>query len=118
MISLICFEGYSIGDFMNILINWCGDAGVNNIIRIIRTLIDIVRFAVPIGLVIMTSVDIFKKVLNPDDKDGQKTIINRIIAGLLVFFIPMIIKFGVKVLEDASGKTLVDRGSCFWGLIK
>ena len=104
---------------MNILINWdwCNQKGVLSTIDIIRNILQIIRFIVPIGLIVMTSVDIFKKVINPDDKDGQKKILNRIIAGVIVFFVPLMIRFVLTIVEK-GGKTVDHNNTnCLWRLI-
>ncbi len=104
---------------MNILFSWCDpNGGLVKAISVTRTIIEVVRFAVPIGLIIMTSLDIFKKVINPDDKDGQKKILNRIIAGLIVFMVPIMVRFILK-LADVGGKPVSGSGLyCLWELVK
>ena len=88
----------------------CKSDGIKNIFSLIKTGLEIMRMIVPIGLVLMTSVDIFKKVINPNDKDGQKKILIRIIAAILVFFVPMMIDFTLRIVGGASG---YKEGDCF-----
>ena len=57
----------------------------------------------PIGLIIMTSLDIAKKVLNPDEKEGQKKIMHRVIAGLIVFFVPLFIRVVLRIVDIGVG---------------
>ncbi len=52
--------------------NWLAQEGVLNAIDLIYKVLKIVRIIVPIGLIAMTTMDITKKVINPEDKDGQK----------------------------------------------
>ena len=87
------------GDIMNILFDWCGRCGVQKVMYLIKTLVNIIRWVVPIGLIIMTSLDIAKKVLNPDEKEGQKKIMHRVIAGLIVFFVPLFIRFVLYIVD-------------------
>ena len=91
------------GDIMNILFDWCNRCGVQKVMYLIKTLINIIRWVVPIGLVVMTSLDIAKKVLNPDEKEGQKKIMHRVIAGLIVFFIPLFIRFVLGIVDKGAG---------------
>ena len=80
---------------------WLNQNGVKNVVDMIYRILDIIRIVVPIGLIVMTSFDISKKVINPDDKDGQKKIMLRIIAALVVFLTPTIIKLSFRVIDWA-----------------
>lgn len=84
---------------MNILFDWCAQPGVQSVFGLIKTLLNIMRWVVPIGLIIMTSLDIFKKVLNPDDKDGQKKILTRIIAAVIVFAVPILVRLVLNLID-------------------
>ena len=83
--------------------NWCDQEGVRGVFHLIKSLLDIVRYAVPILLIIMTTLDIIKKVINPEEKEGQKKIMNRIVAALVVFLIPLFIQLVFKVIDWGSG---------------
>ncbi len=100
---------------MYILDFWCGDPGVKSVISMIKTLLSVIRWVVPIGLIFMTGLDIFKKVLNPDDKDGQKKILNRLIAAIIVFFVPLLVRFVLKLVSVGGGNNNIS--SC-WESIK
>ena len=82
-----------------ILFDWCAQSGVRSVFGLIRNLLNIMSWVVPIGLIIMTSIDIFKKVINPDDKDGQKKIMTRIIAAVIVFCVPIMVRFVLRLID-------------------
>ena len=86
---------------------WCsGDNSVQPVFHLIKVILGIVRIIVPIALIAMTSLDVAKKVINPDDKDGQKKIMLRAIAALVVFLTPTIIELTLKVIDWGSpGRT-------------
>ena len=67
------------------------------IIDMIYKVLDIIRIVVPIGLIVMTTLDITKKVINPEDKEGQKKILIRAIAALIVFLLPTIIRIVLRL---------------------
>ena len=83
--------------------SWCNQSGVQGAFHLIKGILDILRFAVPIGLIIMSTIDVFNKVINPDDKDGQKKLVNRLIAAVIVFLIPTFIKLVFRVIDWGSG---------------
>ena len=103
---------------MDILVfNWCSQAGVQNVMKIIKTLINIIRWVVPIGLIIMTTLDIMKKVINPDDKDGGKKIMTRAIAAVIVFFVPLFIRLVLRMVDIGMGRNTNSVNSvseCWW----
>ena len=78
---------------------WLNEDGVIDIINAIYNIVKIIRIVVPIGLIVMTTLDITKKIIDPKEKDGQKKIMIRIISAIIVFFIPLFIKF-VFTLAD------------------
>lgn len=94
-------------NIVDFLINWdwCNRCGVQNVFHMLKEILNIVRIAVPIILVAMTTVDVVKKVINPDEKEGQKTIMNRAIAALIVFLIPTLIRITFKVVDWGMDKT-------------
>ena len=71
--------------------NWFNEDGVQKVISMIYSILDIIRIVVPIALIVMTSLDIAKKVINPSDKEGQQKILSRVIAAVIVFFIPTLV---------------------------
>ncbi len=88
------------------LANWQWCSGSNSIqptLHLIKQVLSIIRIIVPIILIVMTTIDITKKVINPDDKDGQKKIMIRLIASLIVFLTPTIISLSLRVIDWGSG---------------
>ncbi len=79
--------------------DWFSYEGVQNTINMVYKVLEVLRIIVPIGLIIMTTLDVTKKVINPEDKEGQKKIMIRLIAALIVFLVPTIIKFFLKIAD-------------------
>ena len=96
---------------MYLLDFWCQQQGVIQVIRLIKTGLSVIRWVVPIGLIVMTGLDVFKKVINPDDKDGQKKILNRLIAAIIVFFVPLLVRFVLKLVSVGGGSNNIS--SCW-----
>ena len=99
----------------------CGDnsamVGVWQTVSAILTLIQIV---VPILLIVMGSIDMVKAVMAGKDdeiKKAQGTLIKRVIAAAIVFFIPLIVTLvmGLIPIGDSDGgvyfKDCIDRVS-------
>ena len=97
--------------FIDLIIKWSWCTGEHNImpiIHMIRTVLDVIRIVVPIGLIVMTSFDVAKKVINPVDNDGQKKIMIRAIAALIVFLLPTLIKLTLSVVEAGTDVELLE----------
>ena len=84
--------------------NWFKTQEVQNVLNTVMTILGIIRIVVPIALIAMTTLDITKNVINPDDKDGQKKIMIRAIAALLVFLSPIIINLVLNFIGIDTSK--------------
>lgn len=110
-------------EFINLLefTGWCNDSHIQDVFSVIRNVLEIIRIVVPIGLIVMTVMDVMKKVLNPNEKEGQKKIMTRAIAAVIVFLIPTIITITLKIVDagkgsnsDVEGDSKVNLSAC-WG---
>ena len=81
----------------------CSDYGIANYIYAIKQALNIIHFVVPIILIVMASIQLFKMVTSPDDPQGKKmkTLTNKFIAAVLIFFIPFIVDLAVSILPDS-----------------
>ena len=98
-------------DIINIIIDFswnCTNPNGPNYIKPIfdmaKTILNILRIVVPIILIAMTTLDITKKVINPEDKEGQKKIMTRAIAALIVFLVPTIVNLTFRVIDLGTGR--------------
>ena len=76
----------------------CDNKGFLQAMNMIKMILSIVRFAVPLLLIITITVDLFKNVINPEDKDGTKNIKNRVLAAVFVFLIPTLIDLIMNII--------------------
>lgn len=76
----------------------CSDAALIGIIDIIRKALDLFQIVVPILLLTMIIFQLVKLVINPDEKNGLKKITNRIIATVIVFFLPILVNLLINYL--------------------
>ena len=59
----------------------------------------------PLGLIIWTGIDFFKGTINPSDKDLGRRVLHRLIAAIIVFFIPIFVRLVLKLVDIGGGKT-------------
>lgn len=84
----------------------CTNPDVLRVIYFIMKLIDVVRIIVPIGLIVMGTIDLSKSVITSDDKGQKKNLnlfIKRIIYAVLVFAVPWIVKSVMVLFGDLTG---------------
>ena len=88
---------------MYILFELCENGGVKSVFSFIKDALNLIRLAVPIALVVWTMIELFKNVLNPDDKDSKKKILNRLIAAIIVFLIPTVVNLVMNLVDIGLG---------------
>ena len=91
---------------MNLLVVECKDVAF--IIRIIKYVITIVRWAIPIILIALVTFDLVKAMTQKSDDEMRKstsTIVTRVVWAVAIFFVPLIIKwiFGMLGTTTKSG---------------
>lgn len=84
----------------------CIDGSLLNIMSLVRLIIKVLQIAVPVGLIIMGTIDMAKSVIAGDEKkikEAQKPFVKRIVAAIIVFLIPYIVNIAINlVVADAS----------------
>ena len=87
------------------LIEACENPDILRIIYFVKILIDIVKIIVPIGLIIIGSIDFSKSVINSDEKEQKKTLnlfIKRLIYAALIFIVPWLVEALISFLGDLT----------------
>ena len=72
----------------------CNDKNIQTSLRFIGYLLFIAKIAIPLIIIVMATFDLFKSVVDKDEKSlGKqvKLILMRIVAGIFVFFLPTIV---------------------------
>lgn len=90
----------------------CGGAEVLRVIKFVWTLLDIVFFVVPIGLIVIITVDFLKNVISSKSDDMKKNlniVIKRIIFCVLLFCVEPICRLSIGLLGDTVD---VDWANC------
>ena len=68
-------------------------------------IVTVIQIAVPIVLVIMGSLDLFKGITAQKEdeiKKGQQMLVKRLIYAALIFFVIVVAKFLISVIADAT----------------
>ena len=78
------------------ILDSCSQPELKTLIGIIKGVLQLIQILVPIGLIIFGTIDLGKAVIASDEKkiqEGQKTLMKRAIAAVLVFLVATIVSF-------------------------
>lgn len=84
----------------------------------VATVINIIKIAVPILLVVFGSLDLMKGIIAAKDdeiKKGQQIFIKRLIAGALVFFVFVVVQFIISLVSSSNTErsNIMTCANCF-----
>lgn len=82
----------------------CAYPSLVPVLDVVRFILTIIQYVVPVVLILMGTIDLVKAVTQGKDeeiKKGQKTLITRAIAAVIVFLIPLL----VSVIMGLIGST-------------
>ena len=83
--------------------NVCENLFLLKALRLLYTGINIIRFVVPIGLLIKLMIDVYHHILNPDSKQIKELAVKRIVAAVCIFLLPIFVNFVLKLVEIGGG---------------
>lgn len=117
-ISLVSAETYDNIDADALLS--CGNGMMTDIPSLIPKVVSIaytvIQIAVPVVLVIMGSLDLFKGITAQKEdeiKKSQQLFVKRLIAAALVFFAFVITKVLISAVADGTGADILECTECF-----
>jgi len=96
----------------------CTNEHIKDGMRILGYVIQVIRWIVPLMLIVLGMVDFGKAAISSDEKAISKassTLLKRFIAGLVVYFIPTLVMSFLSFLEITNGieeKNNAEFGAC------
>ena len=84
-------ELFQILDCSGTLGTCCTDLGLVGIFSVARRVLGLIQFIVPIALVVAGTIQFVQLTINPELKDGFRRVLNKIIAAIIVFMIPVLV---------------------------
>lgn len=94
----------------------CTD-GISEVVGLAKMVIKVLQIAVPIGLIVMGTVDMAKAVIAGDEKkmkEAQKPFIKRIIAAVIVFLIPIIVNMILSFVTTGNSEWIDCWNKSIW----
>ena len=86
----------------------CNNPEVLRVILYIKIILKLIFIIVPIGLIVMTAIDLFKNVIAVNDNDMKKNVsilVKRFIYCIVVFFVPTIVSLVVSIINHSLDTT-------------
>lgn len=79
----------------------CTDFNFLKTLNLIKFLLNVLKVAVPLVITVYASLDVYKMVIDVKAK-AYKVVLNRLIAGFFVFFVPTFIDVVLNMMGEAS----------------
>ncbi len=79
----------------------CNDSALSTVLPVVKAIMLIIQIAVPVALLISFTIDFVKLTINPEQKDGFRKLLNKLIAAIIVFVLPTI----MNVVMGAVGES-------------
>ena len=86
----------------------CNSTELSLILPIIRRIINLIQLIVPVILILYATIQLAQAVINPDEKNNNKKIFNKILAAVIIFFIPVFIDMVMGLVGENT-----DFSSCW-----
>lgn len=90
---------------------------IDAVVGLAKMVIKVLQLVVPIGLIIMGTIDMAKAVIAGDEKkmkEAQKPFIKRIIAAVIVFLIPIIVNMVLSFVTTGNSDWIDCWNSAEW----
>lgn len=84
--------------------------------KVVSIAYTMIQIAVPIVLVVVGSLDLFKGISAQKEdeiKKGQQIFIKRLVSAAFVFFVFVIVKVVISFVADGSSNSIIDCAQCF-----
>lgn len=91
--------------------------GIASVVGLAKMVIKVLQLVIPIGLIIMGTIDMAKAVIAGDEKkmkEAQKPFIKRIIAAVIVFLIPIIVNMVLSFVTTGNSDWIDCWNSAEW----
>ena len=86
--------------------NCCNDAGLLSFFSITKNILILIQTLVPILLMIAGAIQLFKMMMDPENKKGLPSIRNKFIAAAIVFFVPVIVNALLGIVTDSNSNLI------------
>lgn len=80
----------------------CNDTTLSGILPIVKRILLLIQIFVPLLLIIWATIGFIQLIKNPEEKSGNKKIINKFIAAMVVFMIPVLLNATMYLVGEKT----------------
>lgn len=80
----------------------CNNSALSLVLPVVKRILLIIQLIVPILLIIMGIIQFTNMMMNPDEKKHMKSLINKVIAAIIVFMIPVLMNTVMGVIGEST----------------
>ena len=94
---------------------------IRMVLEIIITILDVVMFFVPVVLIILCTIDIFKIIVSKKEdeiKKLRKGVLRKIVYAVIIYLIPFVIPFIFNLVSDLLPIDYDDSWKQCWDFVK
>ncbi|MBQ6135200.1 MAG: hypothetical protein IJI60_02665 [Bacilli bacterium] len=78
----------------------CSSTSLKLTLKALKTVFTIIEVLAPIVLIVSLSMHFITLISNPEEKKTPKKLINSVLATVIIFFIPFLVNFILKLLGE------------------
>lgn len=89
---------------MNILdvMETCTNPSLSVFLPVVKNVLLIIQIVVPILLIIAMTIQFVSLSVNPEDKKGFRKLLNKVIAAIIVFMVPVLVNVIMGVVGEST----------------
>lgn len=94
---------------------------IKEVFKIVITVLEVIKFIVPVLLIVLCTVDIFKLIVSKKEDDIKKLrkgIIMKIIYCVLIYLIPFLVPFILSLINNILPMNYDDSWKICWDSVK
>ena len=80
----------------------CQNEALSTVLPIVKSIMGIIQIVVPIALLVSFSISFVKLSINPEEKDSFRKLLNKIIAAVIIFLLPIIINVVIGLVGETT----------------
>lgn len=80
----------------------CRSASLSTVLPVVKTIILLIQIAVPIALLVSFTIEFVRLSINPEDKKGFRKLLNKLMAAVIVFMVPVLINAIMGLVGESN----------------
>lgn len=97
----------------------CSNPALSTVLPVTKAILLLIQIVVPIALLVSFTIGFVKLSINPEEKDSFRKLLNKIIAAIIVFLLPLLMNVIMGVVGESTEFSdcwnKVPNGISIWG---